>query len=467
MSITQPLNNLVLHFDQGKIFHTKESPEGFLYLWVASSKEGPLKYYKADGTARVEDVPYKTLSDPKYIASLVGKPITDDHPRQGMISKVDAGHLGKGTILDTYLLDKEYLNNLAVIHDGGLIAKILDDGKREVSAGYWAQVKKDSNGNYYQASRQANHVAIVDKARAQGARVRIDGEGEGEDPIVWIADSIDLSNERSDYFKDCILRQNDELPIIIDLGNKPAKRSNSQSKEGGGKAMNNQIVIKTDGVSQVFQVDDMQLAEAIKSLIVKCDELEEEAQALDEKNAEALINAENNKKSNEEELEAVSAERDVAIAQRDTLQVKFEEATTPKLDGDEISAEVGARLDTWKLVLPELRKDDASFVPDYKLDSTEIKQLYLERRRPSLDFNGKSPEYVNALWDGLKPEHVDSDEEAVSRTDSQLDSHFDRQGQGMVGRSQREKRKPQDFLGERDEDAKRIEKNGVTYLNRS
>jgi hypothetical protein len=104
---------------------------------------------------------------PATLASFEGKPVCNGHPcvdvtpdNYKVYSKGHVQHvrIGKGDDADKILAD-------LYITDKDLIDEI-QNGKREVSAGYYAEDKEDSTGRICQTKIRGNHVAVVDEGRA-------------------------------------------------------------------------------------------------------------------------------------------------------------------------------------------------------------------------------------------------------------------------------------------------------------
>lgn len=113
-------------------------------------------------------------------------PITNDHPAV----EVNASNwkdLAVGTTGDEVLRDGEYLKIGLKITDAGAV-KAVNDGKRELSVGYAAEIVWQDgvtpDGTPYQAVQKnivANHIAIVQRGRA-GHQARI-GDSWGAAPV--------------------------------------------------------------------------------------------------------------------------------------------------------------------------------------------------------------------------------------------------------------------------------------------
>lgn len=152
-----------------------KTPEGFLICKnVPIARTGYQQYLESelveDGNpAQMVNV-YRSPKEvfaQATLASFEGKPVTDGHPSEDVnpdnFKRYAKGHVqhvrlgvgddGDKIVADLYITDPE------------LIQKILD-GKREVSAGYYAEDVKEDSGQICQTKIRGNHVAIVDEGRA-------------------------------------------------------------------------------------------------------------------------------------------------------------------------------------------------------------------------------------------------------------------------------------------------------------
>lgn len=112
-----------------------------------------------------------TVFDATAARSFIGKPITDNHPSEAVTASNWRDH-ARGTIMGA-MRDGEYLAFDLLLTDASTIAKV-DDGKRELSNGYGAELEfgdfKAADGTACQARQSkitgGNHVALVDAGRA-------------------------------------------------------------------------------------------------------------------------------------------------------------------------------------------------------------------------------------------------------------------------------------------------------------
>lgn len=159
------------------------TPDGFLVAHnVPISRAGWYEYLgselpesfgiPADKFVKVFRPPAEVFT-PSSIASYEGKPLTDGHPPDGM-SPENASQYVRGSVQNVRQGTGENSDLLLAdlnIYDKQLMDDI-ENGKREVSAGYEYDILPNGDGTYSQSKIVGNHVAVVEKGRA-GNRVRI------------------------------------------------------------------------------------------------------------------------------------------------------------------------------------------------------------------------------------------------------------------------------------------------------
>lgn len=126
-----------------------------------------------------------TVFDQAAVRSFIGKPVTDDHPREAVTAANWRDH-ARGAVMGA-MRDGDHLAFDLVLMDAATIAKV-DAGKAELSNGYTAGLEfgdfTAADGTKCQARQTSiagNHVAIVDRGRA-GATCRI-GDAAHCDPL--------------------------------------------------------------------------------------------------------------------------------------------------------------------------------------------------------------------------------------------------------------------------------------------
>lgn len=179
-----------------------ETAEGYLIvIGCPIARTGFMKYNVADlPQRRAEELgvdlsnPNATIElyraaddvfDPAFLASLNGKPITDNHPEGGVFvdaknfNRLSMGHIQnvrKGT---EPLEDGEWPIIADLIISGEpLIGKVKNKQVREISLGYDFSIDRDGD-KIIQCNMLGNHAAIVPKGRA-GDQVRIEDAAPAE-----------------------------------------------------------------------------------------------------------------------------------------------------------------------------------------------------------------------------------------------------------------------------------------------
>jgi hypothetical protein len=140
-----------------------------------------------------------TVFDEKAARSFIGKPVTDDHP-SAPVNASNWRDVARGMVMGA-MRDGDYLAFDLLLTDATAIQKV-DDGKRELSNGYAAELEF---GDYVapdgtpcqarQVSISGNHVALVDRGRA-GSKCRI-------------ADAAICDAAAADIAKDLLMLLND------------------------------------------------------------------------------------------------------------------------------------------------------------------------------------------------------------------------------------------------------------------
>jgi hypothetical protein len=203
--------------------HMALTPEGFLICKdVPIARTGYQHYleselYEDGNSGTVINVfrPPSEVFSRETLASFEGKPVTNGHPDMDVTPEnyhvFAKGHVqhvrpGQGDdsnkiIADLYITDK------------GLIEEIRN-GKREVSAGYYADDSTDDEGRVCQTKIRGNHVAVVDNGRAG--------------PTVAIRDSANGLQRRQDV---------NETSLKKSLADAVARNINASSSRHVDKAL--------------------------------------------------------------------------------------------------------------------------------------------------------------------------------------------------------------------------------------
>lgn len=170
----------------------KRTKDGYLAVRARAARTGVYQYTGAEvdpanehglRDQRVVNVlrDDKTVFDTIAAHSFIGKPVTDDHPREAVTANNWRDH-ARGTIMGA-MRDGEYLAFDILLTDAATIAKV-DAGKRELSNGYGAELEfgdfRAADGTVCQARQSkitgGNHIALVRFGRAGSECAIKDGE---------------------------------------------------------------------------------------------------------------------------------------------------------------------------------------------------------------------------------------------------------------------------------------------------
>jgi hypothetical protein len=119
--------------------------------------------------------PASEVFDPASVASYEAAPLTDSHPPQFLApsnwrawASGHAQHVREGPRLDNG--DRSLIADL-VVRDPNLIDKIERGLKRQISCGYSCVYELLDDGTLVQTAIRGNHIAVLEKGRAQNAQI--------------------------------------------------------------------------------------------------------------------------------------------------------------------------------------------------------------------------------------------------------------------------------------------------------
>lgn len=163
---------MATRYDRAPIKATR-TPEGFVQDSPILSRVGVFDYRQPDGTIRKEYRPAEEVFHADHLASIAGKPITDEH--HGLITGDTAAGKLIGSTLSPGRQDADNVVGDIVIH-----ASAATVDKRELSLGYSLELDEtpgEYNGIRYDAVQRklrVNHLALVKRGRAGNARLNLD-----------------------------------------------------------------------------------------------------------------------------------------------------------------------------------------------------------------------------------------------------------------------------------------------------
>ena len=268
-----------------------KTPEGFLVCQnVPIARTGYQKYYaqELDENAEPNVVvnvyrsPDEVFS-PATLASFEGKPVTNEHPSEDVTpenyAKYSKGHVqhvrvGKGDdsdkiMADLYITDPELM-------------QLIQDGKRDVSAGYYAEDKEDKNGRICQTHIRGNHIAVVDEGRA-GRSVSIRDSKNRKKGDVSMSRKQRVKNIIARYIKDATPEELDEL--ISDSEEARTALCDEDFVEDEDEIVEDEDLVEEDGIvedeDEIVEDDDeidvggiddeiLEAFERLKEAVARC-----------------------------------------------------------------------------------------------------------------------------------------------------------------------------------------------------
>lgn len=239
----------LLRFDSQVQATWRITPEGYLQadrIIVAQSKE----YEYVDETfpdgIRREFVTVDALQS--LADTLVGKPITDEHPAKGSVDATTWRQLARGVVQAAWVEEPNEYNDLehtsciarAVVSDEELIAKILRDNIREVSPGYNATLSRVPDNSqityggahFLQTSRAGNHLAVTRAGRGGSASaIRLDSEGHAITEDAMEKEELQKKLDAAEKAVADMQEKMDAQQAKIDAFEAAAKKNEQQSNE--------------------------------------------------------------------------------------------------------------------------------------------------------------------------------------------------------------------------------------------
>ena len=327
--------------------------DGFMRDSPIVARTGVYEYRNPDGTIRREYRPADEVFASDALNSFRGKPITVLHPKKGKITAANAFGTAIGSILsDGYPKDEKYVACDIVIFAPDKIGK-----HRELSLGYRCDCEEtpgvSPDGQAYDAIQRnirINHLAVVPLARA-GMKARLNCDG---DEIIESEGTQNMSK------------------------------------------------FKIDGVEH-------EVPEAVANYITALQSRADAAEAGLTATKETLAGVTASKTELQTKLDAITGERDgvqgkldAMTAERDSLKSKVDAA-----EADKKAAVDKAVEDTKKEVKERAELEaDAKKAKCDKTDGMDNKALKIAIikavRGDSLNFDGKSDDYVNAYYDSIR-----------------------------------------------------------------
>ncbi len=335
-----------LRFDTGAVAAWRRDARGFLRAVARPTRAGIFVYRRADGSEVRELRPLEEVSHPDSLASLQGAPLTHLHPTEA-VTPENATALGVGHVGDEVRMDGAHVQAPAVLEDAGIIEAVENGDLVELSCGYACRIDSTPGVHdgepYDQVQRDIryNHVAI-------GPR----GWGRAGPTVALRADSAESTVS---------------VGTSVPTTNPPFDGD-----------QNKMVKLRLDGRSVEVSEEAAPVLEAL---------LQERADAADARVAEAVARAD---KAESDATEAATR-ADKAEARADDAEAKLAQVEGPEAIQARVQARLGLERDAAKVLGTEVKLDS--------LTDAEIRAKALEKARPAFKLDGKSDDYVVALFD--------------------------------------------------------------------
>lgn len=319
-------------------------PNGYLRGEAFLSRIGVQEYRQADGSVRVELRLPEEVFAPESLASARAAPITDEHPPVPLDAS-NTREYQRGHLDGEVTQDGAVTRGVVLVTDAGLIAKMDAGEQQEVSLGYSCTVD-DTPGTWTGPDGQTYRYDGVQRD-IRVNHVAITRKARGGSTLRVRMDSGDAVS-----------------PALGEVTPGPSNEapSNTNPPEGKRKMEMVQVVIngKTFGIP----------ADAAAALAA---EREEDAQ----------------------ELQAETAKADAAAARADSAERALKESEKQRNDSaanlpSMVSERVALVVRAMPLLGAALKMDS---------EPADIRRACVAKLAPSLKLDGKSADYVSALYD--------------------------------------------------------------------
>ena len=360
--------DLVQRWDFVELPKPKRDEDGFL---IASrtriARTGPQTYQNADGSSHVELRLPEDVGAQDALRSISSKPITVGHPGQVRSDNAERHAVGAAGVAQ--LRDEWVEADLTVWADRGIQA--AENGHNEISLGYQVFLEPVPGGtfqrpghplhgtraDFLQRQIRVNHIALVDRGRAN--------QGHSDRPARLRLDA-----------------EGNQTPPAIE-----AQEHNMEK-------------ITING--QTFEVSP-EVAQAIRA--DAADKAQQQRQTV-------------RNDSDSTELQALKAEKAKADARADAAEAKLKAEQDKAKSEETLAAKRKADAERIALVVEvaKITDSDAKELAEQDADALRVKAI--EKLSPDLKLDGKSTDYIHALYDHLTAQQAAQGSIVRPKTDS-------------------------------------------------
>ena len=383
----------VFRIDHGEVGAIERTDQGFLRADGYASRVGVLTYVLPDGTIRRELRHPDDVTHPDSLATLIGVPVTDEHPPV-MVTSKNAKTYSSGFTGDSVQMQGEKIAVPLTVTDAALIDRIDSGTQRELSCGYNCELVMGPGtwrGQEYDARQthiRYNHLAVVRRGRAgPDVRLRLDAaeqvdNDETEDPSAMATpemyDALKKSHDKLqtefDELKKDIKKRDEELDA--------AKKDRRKAEEERDSWKDKHDAIKKDARKKDDpkdgdEPDGDEMMDALKKEKRRAEEERDEAKR--------------DLKEKDEDLEEAKKDRDKEKGRADALEAELNKRN----DSAEIETKVNDRIRlmaTAAKILPSTAKLDV-------LTDRQVREAVIRDVSPEAKLDGVSEDYITARFD--------------------------------------------------------------------
>lgn len=136
------------------------TPENYLRVWVTFGVPDQTLEYETDSGKRLEFIDKDSLLNQDSLQTLIGKPLTLNHPPIPIVS-ANWNDFAKGFTMQHITDNDDIAVISAVIHDSEIANRIIKGEITKTSSAYYADKVLQSDGRYKQVKRHYNHIALL------------------------------------------------------------------------------------------------------------------------------------------------------------------------------------------------------------------------------------------------------------------------------------------------------------------
>ena len=447
-NIRAPVLTHVTRLDSIPLNQTYYTAEGYLVDRPIVTSTGIFEYTEANGSIRRELRLPEDVFDPESLKSYRGKPIIITHDA-GLINKDNVGDEEIGTIMSEGYRSGEDVRAEIIIHDTD---KMKSAGLKELSLGYNLDLEETPgvwNGQRYDAIQRnirINHLALVQEARAgERARLNIDSR----DVSKQMKGAQRMKKTRKSTHGDSILTDEELAKAIEDY--KKRRAQNGAKKEDADEPEKDAPVKSAEPATPAPAApasadtpaetkEDDEITSKVEAVKANRDRRDQEETPADNKKAIGIISQQDedigtlldiidtllakqdfgknedgdecelNKDSDPDELETMKSDSDEeeedTFAQDDDEEKENtftedddEETPVPaapekeKLNTDSVDRIVRQRI-KMGMIGQKLHMDGLE-----NMSIMNAKKAIVKAVRPGIRLDGKTPAYINAIFD--------------------------------------------------------------------